>query len=54
MANYEFLGVLVPTGIVVVAGIVHNTIKISRIQVDIKWIKNLLNLQFNNPGDQDK
>jgi len=33
--------------------ILHNAVKIARATRDIQWIRKILDLQFNNPGEDD-
>lgn len=33
--------------------ILHNAVKIARVSRDVHWIRKILDLQFNNPGEDD-
>lgn len=44
---------LAPIGAAIFVCILHNAVKIARVAKDIQWIKKILDLQFNNPGEND-
>lgn len=49
----QLIMTLGPIGAMIFLCILHNAVKIARVAKDIQWIKKILDLQFNNPGEDD-
>ena len=53
MTVEQLIMTLAPIGAAIFLCILHNAVKIARIGKDVQWIKKILDLQFNNPGEND-